>query len=144
LNINLDSATILVDGHCVPGSQLDAEQITQLCKFQARDSEERRGLGLKSMASITVPAFMAATYCHLFSTMPLLSRQQATLTRNDSSDLFMSPILAAHEQMVGMGATALPLTHRQQQDTNMSLNLKAWLYQKLTSFSSLPYQLRIF
>jgi hypothetical protein len=30
----------------------------------------------------------------------------------------MSPILATHEQMVSMGATVL--THRQQQDANMS------------------------
>jgi hypothetical protein len=28
--------------------------------------------------------------------------------------------LAAHEQMVIMGATLHPLTHRQQQDTNLS------------------------
>jgi hypothetical protein len=39
---------------------------------------------------------------------------------NDSSDLFTSPILAAHAQMVSMGAKVFPLTHRQQQDANMS------------------------
>jgi hypothetical protein len=33
-------------------------------ELQIRDSDERGGLGLKSVASITVPAFMAATIAY--------------------------------------------------------------------------------
>ncbi len=61
---------------------------------------------------------MAASYCHVLSTVPLLSPNQAILKQNASSDLFTSPVLAAHAQMVSMGATILPLTYRHQQDAN--------------------------
>jgi hypothetical protein len=113
-DINLTSAENLAN--IVPGSRLGADQIKQLAKFQIRDVEERGGLGLKSMASITVPAFMAASFCHLISTVSSLSPNQPILRQNASSDLFTSPILAAHAQMVSMGATILPLTYNHQQD----------------------------
>ncbi len=45
----------------MPDSQLDSKQIMQLAKFHIQDSEERGGFGLKSMESITVPVFTAAT-----------------------------------------------------------------------------------
>jgi hypothetical protein len=62
------SASVLED--IVPGSRQDASQIIQLAKLE--NAEERRGFGLKSMASIIIPAFTAATFCHIFSTIPLL------------------------------------------------------------------------
>jgi hypothetical protein len=69
-HINLTSNSVLED--IVTGSRLDAAQVIQLANFQIRDAEERGGFGLKSMASITIPAFTAATFCHIFSTIPLL------------------------------------------------------------------------
>ena len=69
------------------------------------------------MESITIPAFTAATFCPIFSTIPLLLPAQPILTRNDSSDLFTSPILAAHTQMVAMGAPTLDLSHPRQPDS---------------------------
>jgi hypothetical protein len=114
-HINLTSNSVLED--IVPGSRLDAAQIIQLANFQIRDAEERGGFGLKSMASITIPAFTAATFCHIFSTIPLLLQDQPILTRNASSDLFTSPILAAHTQMVAMGALTLDLSHPRQPDS---------------------------
>ncbi len=68
------------------------------------------------MASITIPVFTAATFCHIFSTIPLLLPGQPILARNDSSDLFTSPIFAAHAQMVAMGAPTLNLSHARQHD----------------------------
>ena len=62
-NLKLTSGVDLEN--IVPGSRLTSEQIIQLAKFQLRDSEKRGGVGLTSMASITVPAYMAATFCHL-------------------------------------------------------------------------------
>jgi hypothetical protein len=100
----------------VPGSRLTSEQIIQLAKFQLRDSEKRGGVGLTSMASITVPAYMAATFCHLLSTVPLLKPNQTILTRNGSSDLFTSPILEAHAKFVDMGAKVLSINYRASQD----------------------------
>ena len=73
----------------VPGSRLDLEQFIQLAKFQLRDSEERGGIGLTSMASITVPAFMAAIFCHLRSTGPLLKPNQTILTKKTWQHLFI-------------------------------------------------------
>jgi hypothetical protein len=71
--INLTSASVL------EGNELDASQIIQLANFQIRDAEERGGFGLKSMASISIPAFTAATFCHIFSTNPLLLQGQTIL-----------------------------------------------------------------
>jgi hypothetical protein len=59
------------------------------------------------MASIIVLAFLAASFCHLHSTVPLLAQNQIILTRNASSDLSTSPILAAHEQMVHMSTKVI-------------------------------------
>ncbi len=71
-NLNLTTSAVLQD--IVPGFRLDSQQIIQLAKFQLRDSEERGGLGLSSMASTTIPAFIAASFCHLLITVtaPLL------------------------------------------------------------------------
>ncbi len=80
----------------VSGSRLDLQQLIQLAGFQLRDSEERRNIVLCCVASIIVPAFLAATLCHLHSTVTLLDQNQTILTRNASSDLFTFPILAAH------------------------------------------------
>ena len=55
-----------------PGSRLDSQQIIQLARFQLRDSEARGGIGLTSMASIIVPAFLAATSCHIL--IPFFSK----------------------------------------------------------------------
>jgi hypothetical protein len=92
-------------------------QIIQLANFQIRDAGERGGFALESMVSITIPEFTAATYCHIFSTIPLLLQGQPILTRNNSSDLFMSPILAADAHMVAIGAPTLILSHARQLDS---------------------------
>jgi hypothetical protein len=105
--IKLTSDAALED--IVPGSRLTSDQIIQLALFQLRDSEKRGGLGLTSMASITVPAFLAATFCHMLTTVPLLKPHHPILTRNGSSDLFTSPILAAHAKFVDMGAKVMSI-----------------------------------
>ena len=113
-NLNLTTTAVLQD--IVPGSRLDSQQIIQLAKFQLRDSEERGGLALSSMASTTIPAFTAASFCHLLSTAPLLPPAQTFLMRNASADLFTNPFLYAHTQMVGLGATVHTVDPRKEQD----------------------------
>ena len=104
-----------------PGSRLDSQQIIQLARFQLRDSEARGGIGLTSMASIIVPAFLAGTSCHILSTVPFLQPDQTLLTKNGSSDLFTSPILFAHAKTVELGAKVLTDDPRASQD-QISLN----------------------
>ena len=59
------------------------------------------------MASTTIPAFIAASYCHVHSTAPLFSPDQPLLMQNDSSDLFTNPYLFAHSRMLSLGATSI-------------------------------------
>jgi hypothetical protein len=59
------------------------------------------------MASTTIPAFIAASFCHVHSTAPLLPTDQPLLMQNDSSDLFTNPFLFAHSCMLSLGATAI-------------------------------------
>ena len=104
----------------VPGSRLDSQQLIQLARFQIRDSEQRGGIGLSAMASITVPAFHAATSCHMLSTVPLL-QQQPLLTRNGSSALFTTPILYSHAKLVELGATVLQADPQSSQNDSTDL-----------------------
>jgi hypothetical protein len=67
---------------------------------------------------IIVHAFLAATFCHLHSTVPLLDQNKTILTRNHSTDLFTSPILAAHEKLESMGAKVITVDPRPSQDRN--------------------------
>ncbi len=85
----------------VPVTRLYLQQTIQLAILQLRDSEERAGGGLCSIVSITVPAFFAATFCHLQSTVPLFDQNQTILTQNSSSGLFTSPILAGSSRKSG-------------------------------------------
>ena len=112
--LNLTTTAVLQD--IVPGSRLESQQIIRLAKFQLRDSEERGGLALSSMASTTIPAFTAASFCHLLSTAPLLPPTQTFLMRNASADLFTNPFLYAHTQMVGLGATVRTVDLRKGQE----------------------------
>jgi hypothetical protein len=108
----------------VPGSQLDLQQMIQLARFQLRDSEEREGVGLCSMASIIAPAFLAASFCHLHTTVPLLDQNNSILTQNSSFDLFTPPIFAAHEQIVSMGAKVITVDPRPSPDRIADTGLK--------------------
>jgi hypothetical protein len=76
------------------------------------------------MASIIVPFFLAATFCHLNSTVPLLDQNQIILKRNPSSDLFTSPILAAHDKMVSMGFNIITVDSTQSLNGNADTRLQ--------------------
>ncbi len=56
------------------------------------------------MASIATPAFLAASFCHILSTVSLLPPTQQLFVENSSSDLFTNPILYVHKHMVAMEA----------------------------------------
>jgi hypothetical protein len=58
------------------GSRLDVQHIRKLAAFQLLDSEKRGGIGLGSVAFITIPAFLAASFCYIFSTVSLLPPTQ--------------------------------------------------------------------
>jgi hypothetical protein len=58
----------------VPGSRLTSDQLIQLARFQLRDSEKRGGVGLTSVASITVAAFWQLPIA-IFSLHCLFSNQ---------------------------------------------------------------------
>ncbi len=77
---------------------------------------------MSAMASITVPAFHAATSCHILSTVPLL-QQQPLLTRNHSSALFTTPILYSHAKLVELGATVLQTDPQSSQNDSTNIAL---------------------
>ena len=87
-----------------PGSRLDSPQVIQLAAYQIRDSEQRGGLGLKSMAKTTIPAYLAATMAHVLSTVSLLPSNAVLFTMNSSSSLFTDPVMLVHERFVARGA----------------------------------------
>jgi hypothetical protein len=77
---------------------------------------------LSSMASTTIPAFLAASFCHILSTAPLLLQDQNLLTNNSSSRLYTHPILFAHGHMKALGAIIRAVDPTDSQ-TNLSLQL---------------------
>ncbi len=62
---NLDLTTAVNLSDIAPGSRLDSNQVKQLANFQIRDSEQRGGLGLSSMASLTIPVFFGSVFLPL-------------------------------------------------------------------------------
>ena len=82
-------------------------QTIQLAKHQLRDSEDKGGIGLTSMAATTIPAYYAASISHLLNTATTASNQHPLLTKNPSAGLFTDSIIFAHAQMMATGATLL-------------------------------------
>uniref|UniRef100_A0A7S0MI74 Uncharacterized protein n=1 Tax=Cryptomonas curvata TaxID=233186 RepID=A0A7S0MI74_9CRYP len=100
-------AAVIPLENIIPGMPLTYPQTIQLAKHQLRDSEDKGGLGLTSMAKITIPAYYAASIGHLLNAATNASHQHPLLSKSPSAGLFTDPIIYAHAQMMATGATLL-------------------------------------
>ena len=92
--------------------------------FQLWDSEDRGEEMVCVLWHLCYSSCFSGSYLLPYTqhtvlhTVPLLNQNQTILTINPSSDLFSSPILAAHKKIVNMGAKVIMVDPRASQDRN--------------------------